>query len=780
MNKNYLTKYSVMLGAAALGFTACQDYDAGITNADLVKKQYDANFVKTFGNIDPNQDWSMAATVTANVSVGNNPNVIIFTSKPGYEGAKALGVVNGKSGKFTMVKGTDQVYAIANENGKQLVAGYFDVIDGVVNINNQPVAKRNAQTRAAGDPTLGAKLFDHQAFSNGVSEVEAFTFGYSAWQHLRWVKEGDEWFLYYNPDVRVETNTFRKLKHNGNGVSDIFGYATDNWYMTYYADAPEDKPEQAIQLPLGDIITTKTDNTDPEKPITVPCFKEDHRASQIFHAPYYRISGNTKTEDATWLIGDCKTLFWEDDACFLESEDFRSSRKQEVYAKYGATVADLQKGVEFTTVRDGQNINIPMMYGATGKHNVFGYYYYEEGQDSREVNRYILFDDAFPKTNIKVGGKELTSGMSLSQRDATWTDDTEVTCTTRRLVYFGKDGKGIDGNGAGTFDFPKDVKIGFFICKDNGTTWSALTGPTACESWAYSMPSLNQKYFNDAAGPNTTLITSWSYRYGDDSSVSKTYGTVGVDGRVKAITWQYGDKILVGFGDDSGDEDLNDFVFWYDGEVKEDEKPKINITTEETFTGNSWLFACEDLGGTFDYDFNDVVWEVAQQIKEITTTQDGQDPVTTYEYGDVKVRLLAAGGIMAFTLNFDGNKICTKEEAFGTGKNSVVMIQPTPSEWYTIVENPGAEWSVVDNKAKFSVVVVGNDGESHLITAPQSGAPYEGSAGAPEILLVPGDWAWPTELTCIKEAYLGFADWAYNKDMTGWTDSKVAGKTVTR
>ena len=51
-----------------------------------------------------------------------------------------------------------------------------------------------------------------------------------------------------------------------------------------------------------------------------------------------------------------------------------------------------------------------------------------------------------------------------------------------------------------------------------------------------------------------------------------------------------------------GDFDLNDVVFKFDGDV-----PTI---INEDPTSATWLLACEDLGGTFDYDFNDLVLKV--------------------------------------------------------------------------------------------------------------------------------------------------------------------------
>ena len=61
-----------------------------------------------------------------------------------------------------------------------------------------------------------------------------------------------------------------------------------------------------------------------------------------------------------------------------------------------------------------------------------------------------------------------------------------------------------------------------------------------------------------------------------------------------------------------GDFDLNDLVFKFDGDV-----PTI---INEDPTSATWLLACEDLGGTFDYDFNDLVLKVEHISGQPTAT----------------------------------------------------------------------------------------------------------------------------------------------------------------
>ena len=772
-------KFLPLLAASAV-VVGCNDYDFGVTSDVFRQKEYAENFEKVFGKTDPNQDWSMAATLTANVTVGNNPSVVIYSEKPGHAGSSVLGVVNGKSATFNAIKGVEQVYAVVRENGKTLVSGYYDVVDGAVVINNEPVAKRYGQTRADGDPTLGVKLFTHVAwdaeaawdgktrqFANNNHDAKAYI-----------AKEGGEYYVYYAPNLTSEP---KKVVHNWVKPYDSYTVVPGNIDYTgivgLYAGSNlkfEDGTD-CEGIYWQNLVKWETDAEGNLELVFLPSIG-NYVTKQHYDAPYYRIS-DTKTTDSEWVSGDCKTLFWEGDACFKESEDYRSSRKQAVYAEYGASVASLSKGVEFTTIKDDQNINIPMMYGATTKQNIFGYYYYTDGQDPRAVNRYVLYDDASPTANIKLNGKAV-SGMQLASPTAS--DDDVITCVTRRLVYFGEDGKGTDGNGTGTFDFPKDVHIGFFIMKKyaDGDNWSGLNGATSLESWSYSTASLNKQYFNNEAGPSSTLQQFWGYRYArgeytDLDSSTNPFGTPGVDGRVKAIKWMYNGRILVGFGDDSGDEDLNDFVFWYDSEVDPDEEPEINITTEDLET--SWLFACEDLGGTYDYDFNDVVWEVAQKYEE--TKENGV--VTGTTYGDIEIRLLAAGGTLPVELIYDGESLGEVHQAFGQAEAEIytqVNISAgkagVAAKLLKIISTT-SQIDINTLRQKFTLKVKDTTGEFHYVNAVGFDANEHEGTATPQMILLPATWEWPIEEKCIKEAYPAFAAWATNS-ATNWLNVKTS------
>lgn len=126
----------------------CQDYDAGFTESDIKAHQYTEDFKKEFGNIDPNQDWSMAANLTAKVNLEENVNgtLEIYTKAPGLQGCYLLAAAKVEDGQaniqFDAIKGSKLLYARIVKDGRNILASYFDVVDGNIIIST-------GKTRAA-------------------------------------------------------------------------------------------------------------------------------------------------------------------------------------------------------------------------------------------------------------------------------------------------------------------------------------------------------------------------------------------------------------------------------------------------------------------------------------------------------------------------------------------------------------------------------------------------------------------------------------------------------
>ena len=249
-----------------------------------------------------------------------------------------------------------------------------------------------------------------------------------------------------------------------------------------------------------------------------------------------------------------------------------------------------------------------------------------------------------------------------------------------------------------------------------------------------------------------------------------------------------------------GDFDLNDVVFKFDG--------YLPTTIEDDATAASWMIACEDLGGTYDWDFNDVIFKV--------THISGREEAT--------ITPIAAGGTLASYIFFENpNEPNSVEQCLGEihqlfskegEEEPAVSGQYIPlnvkegrgTEGYPFNIIVGEDFSLAHyssdafntngqnaeyNMGGFSVRVLKRGtaakprkisvtdpafGEASIVAAPEMGA-------APQMICLPstyelGDytyaWAWSLEKKTLSDgngngSYPRFAGWvADHKANTDW------------
>ena len=286
-----------------------------------------------------------------------------------------------------------------------------------------------------------------------------------------------------------------------------------------------------------------------------------------------------------------------------------------------------------------------------------------------------------------------------------------------------------------------------------------------------------------------------------------------------ASTFYVGDQMYLGFEDwpsdyvGGGDFDLNDMIFAFEGC-----KPTIINEDPEP---SSWLLACEDLGATFDIDYNDVVFKI-QHIS-----------------GETKAYLtpLAAGGTLASYIYFE-DPIGSSDHVFNE-IHQLFGAEPRNSGDYTIINARNSRTEKTCAPIEFTVdkdwtlafystesyyqgdqYVNVNMGGLEIRTLPKgtespstipdvasgifSGAsriqaPNELGA-APYILCIPAsysrfnmngytpesgkkteyEWAWPVEFCTITGPYPEFANWVSDHATYGdWYKNKSThGATV--
>lgn len=783
---------------AALFTASCTDFDNNLSEAEI---RYNQNFIDQFGNIDPNQDWNMAQQVTANLDLSGirgKATVKIFEADPlATVNAKYLSYIDVTNGvanwKFDAPKSAKELFVHVMQNGVRLYGGYCNVEQGTMSISEGSLHKKTSAkaTRAmgtgVGELLWTEMIWDGEEFSDYVIFANYNQVRMCQQFQIKNIDGADR--ILYTPDIT--TTEFKVLKYNNN---DNTAYDFNTNFL-YFEDGTE-AFDQSYNL------SYYFNNTGSSLKFSDTAVK----SKKLHMARTYAISADTKTDDDTrWLIGDCKDLFWTGDAPFKESEDYRSQKHLDLYTAHGTNLAEIEeKGVLFTTSKEDAEIDIPMMYGATQESDALGYYYYDpKTQDPRDVNRYMLFADARPTTNIKVNGVNVPDGMTL-QSQGSYKDEDVVSCTTRHLMYFGP-----NGEDAGTTKFPKGLKIGFFT-RYQTTPYRSITpaSPGGETGYAYSTAKMNKEHFYVPA-----LSSAGDAKYTDnhgfwDYRGSKAESGLGISkdetrGNVKAITWNYGGRVLVGFGDDTGDCDLNDFVFWVNGDIEE--KPKVNIETKTKDDAYEWIVACEDLGSTDDYDFNDVVFGIKHHTKTTTLYTSFYDndntlitkvPEVVDKENYLVVTPYAAGGVLKSNIFYKERNLGeihsllnlsekATYDATASGKMPMlnttsrtyeghpVVIELDEDEDFSITADKGTT-NISNFKVKVTSAngILSNAEEAVVIEAPDDGT-------VPQMIVVPCGWDWPTERTDIKSAYPDFRDWVSDAKLSDWDAVKVNGSFIT-
>lgn len=286
---------------------------------------------------------------------------------------------------------------------------------------------------------------------------------------------------------------------------------------------------------------------------------------------------------------------------------------------------------------------------------------------------------------------------------------------------------------------PAKTAFGFYV--ENGYDVTVRTK-------FYSDPSLNQ-------------VPTWGYNENDGKSEGKHWigDDLGKYGHVAMIEVE-GRKYL-GFDDwlEGNNHqyyypEYDHLVFSYSGDLTDqicepEPEPQPESDPEDPNKGKispdtlSWILACEDLGESADYDFNDVVLKI--------THVAGAEKAS--------VTLMAAGGTLKSNVWFGDQDLGEVHELFGIVKDTL----PSINTWQQLNAIPSVSLEIdvpadftmsAENMGGFKIV---RNGIGGIVAAPEAGM-------VPYMICIPGTWKWPRETKRISNAYPSFAEWV--KDHT--------------
>lgn len=711
--------YYALMVISMLSVTGCTDTDFDFESHYYKEavQQYEKNFYDKFGKIDPSQDWIMTKALTADIQLKEpgSYTVSVFTENPIKGNARRLVTRDFEGSSFQFM---------------------FDA------------SKRNE--------TLFVEVFDRD------KNMPVFD-GYSL------------------------------IKENVLTVSD----------RPDLTRAPGDMPTVGDPLVFKTYLLPASARDDISKlnrdVAGYPLGQWDRWERDFANVENVYLLNNWQSavsEDEPFMLGDL--------AVFMRSyENYLKEEKNGVF-KEGESHMELIKdgtltpNVGYTMDHTGGEITLSYVFkGTAERHNYFGYYYYPSDQtitadNFQSIKKYVIcpyitggdggdanedgnllqwafydkdptwelisYDDVvitYPDWDVNHEYPEVTytngvwgtvyhgysdynkiPGMSMPTaiQDKT-KDNTMVKGSKMKLVYFGP-----DGNGTPTYTFPANYKVGFFLAKvfgeDNG----------------------NNKMYTSSGELNRDFINT----------------------RPTGATFVFQGKVVLGMEDqDYGDNDIDDILFFVDGNFERSELPDMTPpdlaspvtntgTSGPTIVGNeSFIFAFEDLGATDDFDFNDVVFSVSNPDAR----------------GMSIVKLLAAGGTMESRVLFDGQPISfgSKEEvhqAFGyndlktmvnTGLAGPAIKGHVPQG----TVNLGVGETVSNNASKFAIEVKNRSGETKAINIPNS--PGKIPQG---IMIGDNKWEWPYERVNLVSRYPGFLTWVGNSLHVNWYDKVWFGEST--
>ena len=489
----------------------------------------------------------------------------------------------------------------------------------------------------------------------------------------------------------------------------------------------------------------------------------------------YYLNGVVKEEsDYSWYPWQCRELFGEG-GMFPDGDNnfMKLAQTQDVWSGLGLTVTD-----------ETEPVYMQMMYSCTTKRNAFGYLYYvpKPGESQSEIlegfvhaPRYFLIEDGTAVNNLKYYNGDRTEHKPVRTELTDWyksEQSEELIGSKYQLAYFGENYDQQAGE-----HFPKGTRIVFFISAGVQQMSTDQTGDRSnsfegiyddnhgsylrdkdSEKYIgfhtrYSLPALN-KYFNHMHGECRPPVS------GHEN-----------DGGVYFMSYKWRGMTLMGVEDVGKDGDMNDIIFVIDG--AEPDNIMINVPSDSEVAHQSAILACEDLGNSYDHDFNDLVLEVSHVA--------GQSKA--------HIRPLAAGGTLKMELFYNDKPLNGGKhinEWFGVSDHrrflNVYGSITEPGETIEIDVDPDFRFAWAEdgkvNMSGFKVLVHHEDGvERHTVEAPYAENP--GDIKYPQMILVDGSWIWPEEEEPIHVAYPDFKKWVADRNTTGIWDN-VEGKLVDR
>lgn len=799
-----LLSFFVPAAMMSLAVAGCSDYDNGYSEQAI---KFAQDFRKTFGDIDPEQDWNLAERGTVTVSTMKESEVKIYaltgdeyTIVGDYEGVKGTRMLG-----FDMVEGTKEIVVTDGATAQKTVPGGVVTFGGTRFTVHEGTREGVTVSRFTNETEINGKTYPAQKTP---TENEIKTV-------LEKVPE-------YAPNLNNVTCNFQYVS-TGSFVLYPYYWNTSsiNTLGVYYTDANKQYHEVDIYTLNGEesgyvedynVYDTNNDVVTSWEPTGTATDKDGHlyRRPNDWHidgvddSNFYTLKKNGWTGDDP-VLQKPFIEYWVDAGTGIGTKTiiknvyrtFTAGNKYLVEVKarlinQGGSVTNDNKGTITFSANDNKVI-LTDDASSTIKNGVL----YSD-MDGLEKIWVVCTADSEGKITLKFELNNVQcnwfafNGMKIY-------DVSEMTKTGDNFYTSPERGKGI------RVDIPEGTTFGMYLKKTD----------TGGNGNTHSYTFYSESYKNDpnkvGSGVTVTVNADGEKTKTQQPGTNPCYAST----FKMPVTQDGDDKMFLGFEDwpniyGGSDFDLNDVVFAFDG-------CQPIIVNEEP---DKWLLACEDLGGSFDIDYNDVVFSV-EHIS-----------------GKTKAKLtpLAAGGTLASYIYFQ-DPLGDRDKCFGeihqlfgatkvnSGEFSIINAKSryektaapiefdVAEDWtmayYSTGESGGTNYGGDVNMGGFEIRTLesGEDAPLELgITSEKfSGASkiqpstLDRGENVPYILCLPYSykhfnynratpeagkktvcvWAWPTEFTTIcnengtSGPYKDFAGWVQNKyNNTDWYKNK--------
>lgn len=583
-----LLSFFVPAAMMSLAVAGCSDYDNGYSEQAI---KFAQDFRKTFGDIDPEQDWNLAERQFVTVSTQTESEVKIYAKVDDayaivgdYEGIKGTRTLG-----YDVVEGTTEIIVSDGKEGIKTTA------NGVVVFGQ---GTRGTAWEGTTEGVTVTKL-------TGTTEINGVTYRGSKSPTDAEIKN----VLTKVPEYQYNISNggiYSDFHYTSTGSFIIYPYywntSSINTVGIYYTDKNGEYHEVDIYTADGEVE-----------------YEETYSQTTNKRPNDWGIKLNGSSNWETVPNGNFQMNNWstETDASGLRTPFIQYWKG----AGNPLGTAQIEKTINAKTFEPGKHYLVMIearLMNESGNIN-------ETGSVTFYANdaNIVMTSDAFNSHATYNGHSEIYSDMDGTKR--MW-----VRCTP-------------DSNGK--------IKVGFNL-QNIQSNWFAFNNLKVFNAEHFDADYLTGKkdnfYSSVDRGQGIRVDIPEGVTFG--MYVKKTdtkYGTKAwtlysekqknKDAKYNfdenkfcyASTFYMGDQMFIGLEDwPNGDCDLNDFVLAFDG-------CKPIIINEDPKT-STWLVACEDLGGTFDIDYNDIVFSV-EHISGQTTA---------------KLTPLAAGGTLASYIFF--------------------------------------------------------------------------------------------------------------------------------